>query len=181
MRVRRLLAAVCAVPLLVACQPDPTTPSATSTSPNATVTTSPTPSEEELFRQASDVYRRIRVEIDKLEAAGGAKELPPSLTQYVTGTLEANLAALYVDTWPRDQKRRTGEAPVVVWLRLWQQSAPSGNVVALHACVDASKAEIRYADGRVNKGIIQTQTFFFGWFGGQLKAFASKSEKVTTC
>lgn len=186
MQVRHILAAVVAVPVLgvlVACQPAPESPTASPTSPTSTVPTTAsqsTPSHEELFREASEVYRRIRLEVDKLEAAGGAKELPASLKQYVTGELEANLSALYVDLWPKDHKKRIGEARII-WVGKSQLQLPSGAVTATSACVDASGAEIRYPDGTFNKGIIQTQIFFYGHFDGRLKAFASHSEKVTTC
>lgn len=180
MLVRRLLAAVCAVPLLVACQPGPSTPGPTATSTQATPMTSPTPSEEELFRQASDVYRRIRVEIDKLEAAGGAKVLPPSLTQYVTGEIEANIRATYTLDWPGDKKRRVGDPPTIAWLRLATVEV-QGAVVSTVACVDASRAVIRYADGRENPGGIQQQTLHYSYFAGALKAFDSSSDRVEKC
>lgn len=183
MKAHRFIAATVVVPVLAACQPAPSTPTTThhTTTSTPTMPSPSTPSQEELFREASDVYRGIRIEIDNLEAAGGAKELPPSLKQLVTGELEKNLHAVYVESWPQRRKIRTGPAPTVRWIRNYEGNRMAGTLIATLGCVDATKSVFTVGRGSPGPGVIQTQTFYYALVDGKLKAFNSDFEVVDRC
>lgn len=186
MQARRFLAALVAIPVfavLVGCQPGAESPTTTPTSRTTVPTTaSPptTPSQEDLLRQASEVHGAIFAEINRLEGAGGAKELPASLKRYVTGELEKNLVTLYVTHWPSEGKVRTGPAPTLQWVRP-REVDKAGALVATIGCVDATKSRFSTRRETSLPGIIQTQIFRYAFFGGEMKAFSSDFERVTKC
>lgn len=183
MRVRYLVVAAVALPLVVACQPNPTTRSdpTTSAAPTTTSQSPSTPSQEELFREASEVYRGFSDEINRLEAAGGAMALPESLRQYVTGQLEKNLVAVYVESWPQQHKIRTGPAPTIGWIRAYQGTLKPGAVSATIACVDARRSLYRSGTQAPGPGKLQHEILHYKYIGGDLKAFDSGWEDASTC
>lgn len=179
MKARHILAATAALPLLIACQPGTPPPNTTNTAPT---TTSPsTPTQEQLFNQASNLYRKISTEVNALEAAGGAKELPTSLKQYVTGELEKNLHAVYIESWPQQRKQRTGPAPAISWIKAYTGSTRAGAITSTIACVDARKSAYRTGGHSPQPGGVQHEILFYALDGGSLKAFDSAWEDASAC
>jgi hypothetical protein len=136
-------------------------------------------SSAELFAEASAIYRKMKIEMDKLHRAGGADVLPPALVQYVTGDLTTMLSATY-----RYQKHSgvttTGGPSPDKWI-VPESSVVDDSLVAVAVCTDGTGVTIHEADGTTHPGDIGINYCYFKYFDGRLLAFTVQSEGVDKC
>ncbi len=161
------------------CSPSPTESVSRTPKPAATPTVSTPPTKDELLEQAQGVYRQIRAQTVRLQRAGGADSLPPELLHLVTGELESNLTAIFRH-WKEAQIVSLGPDAEVVWIRP-HDKVRDGSLVALGVCTDASKTRVRHGDGSVTTGGPVVNYYYFKYFDGVLKGFASGSDDVEGC
>ncbi len=173
------VALVVSLVVVPGCSSTPSEPASktTTTTPTAAVSTPPT--KDELYKEARKVYEGIRAEQTKLQYAGGADELPPSMLAYVTGQLAVDFAALF-RSWKEDGDVLLGPSSRVVWVRPHDE-VMEGSLVSLAACADATKSRVKHADGSVSSGAVAVNYFYFKYFDGELKAFQSGDEWVGKC
>jgi hypothetical protein len=165
------------VAVLAACQ-SPPAPSPTPTV-SAVASVPSVKSSAELFAEGSAIYRKMKIEMDKLEVQGGADELPPELTQYITGDLVTMLTAEY-RSWKQNGTVLSGEPSVDVWVVPYEKQS-NGSAVVVAACTDSSRAIVREGDGTPRAGVIGINYYYFKRVNGRLVAFDAASRKVDKC
>jgi hypothetical protein len=161
----------------VACQ-SPPAPSPTPTV-SAVASVPSAKSSAELFAEASAIYRKMKIEMDKLEAQGGADELPPELTQYITGDLLTMVTADY-EWWKKQGVRRVSGPVVDDWILPYEKQS-NGSVAVVAACNNGSNVKVRHRDGSITRGVIAINYYYFTYVDGRLIAFDCKSLDVDKC
>ena len=157
--------------------PDDRNPTQLASTPTPSVSTPP--SKDELYAQAKVVYEGINKLQLALQRAGGADELPPAFSEFVTGEVATDLTAIY-RKWKADGTVSLGPEPRLMWIRPLDKTL-QGSVVALGVCTDGSDTRLRQADGSVSMGRPVINYYFFKFFDGRLKAFAADFKYVDQC
>lgn len=151
----------------------------TPTPPDQGVATGDATSEEALYAEAEQIYRAMRVEMLKLERAGGADELPPELAQYVTGYLEDTLTAQF-RRWKKEQRVVYGRANSLEWVRP-SDYTHEGSEVTVAVCMDARNSQVSTAGTPVRVSMVAINYYYFKHFNGELKGFQAQFEQVESC
>ncbi len=145
-----------------------------------TAAASNSPGQEELYEQAVGIYRNMRVQMEEIERAGGADELPPELDQYVEGFLAETLTGTYRQ-WKRDQMVLYGRAETDVWVREDSDGQVEGSLVSVAVCSDGRQAQIKKAGVPMSSGVVGINYYAFKYFSGELKAFDVEYEVIDSC
>lgn len=171
------VAGALAVAVVAACQGAAPSPSG-STTPTSSAVASAAGSAQ-LYAEAEQIYRAMRVEMEKLERAGGADELPPELSQYVTGYLEETLTGMY-RYWKEEGLVLSGQSESIEWIRPYDRRR-DGSLVALAVCSDGTKAELSQGGTPSERGDVAINYYFFKHFDGVLKGFDVEYKRVESC
>lgn len=158
------------------------TPS-TTVSPSGTPSSSTTLSEEEkkVFWEADKQFRAYFAEMLKLEAAGGAKKLPPVFDKYVEEPFKSELAKVMAEINEDGGKLANPQDVKLIYVARNKAKLPEGAAVVLVACVDSTKA--RVVGGTLDQptGHIQHVLQYKRSNDGLMKIFKGSVTEVKQC
>lgn len=148
--------------------------------PAATVTPSPTPTEDPLFTEAKKVHLTYVQQLLVIEKDGGGAKLPYRMQQVVGGEFEETLSHLYSDFQKKGVRASTESS--VGSVKAWEVPPSSGHDAALGACVDFH--DVTYdAPGltRPSKGMWRSDALQFDRRGATLVIVDGSSKQVRSC
>ncbi len=177
-----VVAIALAASLVVAsgCSSSPTESVSETPTSTPTPTVSTPPSQQQLYEEAVGIYRKMRVQTEKIERAGGADELPPELKQYVTGYMAQTLTSVY-KAWKAEGLVLYGRGETIEWIREDHDGPHDGSLVTVAVCTDGRNAEVKRAGTPANVGRTVINYYYFKYFDGVLKGFYIEYEWVESC
>lgn len=138
------------------------------------------PREDQLYSEAEQIVRNMLAEMEKIERAGGADQLPPEFAQYLAGSLKRDFTIQY-QQWKEAEYVLTGQAGTTEWIRKSNQTHAEGSLVSVAVCTDGRLAGLRQSGTPVSVGVAGINTYDFKYFDGKLKAFFGKGREVESC
>ena len=183
----RFLAAGIAVCLaLSACTGTPgaePSPSASATSAGTPTPSASDPAQDPLYLEAVEVYKAYLVEILKLERAGGAEELPESLTSLIADDRYSELLADLYRKLLENGTRMAPQPQPVSTVAPNPGVSLEGSDVSILSCVDARAVPQLDTSGKqVGNGSLVFRTLYFKRStSGDLQVLGAVAEVVETC
>lgn len=157
-------------------------PGSSSGGPSSGWTTSGTPTQEALLKEAEAVYRAYVPETLKLEEAGGADKLPPVFDKYLMEPYRTTVETTYQNLRASGAKIEGVESVQLRAISAIDASARAGATVGLTACLDGSRATVRKRDRTTEPGsIVNRKLYFKRDSDGVLKIFSSQAVEVRSC
>lgn len=159
-----------------------TTPaaSASGTSASPSASQSVAPSQDPLYLEAVEVYKKLYAEERKLLLAGGAKTLPPSMEQLLVDPARKDLQESYAKLKADGVLLARTPEPILVTLPL-PGVAKGGSKVAIRTCEDSRKVPVIHAGKKVAMGVLIQRKVYFSDQAGHLWVSEIDATKVSQC
>ncbi len=155
--------------------------STTASSVTPSVSKSVSPSEDPLYLEAVEVYKKLLSEERKLMLAGGADELPDSMSELLVSPALQDLALTY-KSLKSDGISMDPEPASTVTIEPSPGVKLGASVVSLASCEDGRKVKLRSTSGMTGRGtVISRKVYFERDASGSLRIANVIAEDIKSC
>lgn len=159
-----------------------TTPaaSASGTSASPSASQSVAPSQDPLYLEAVEVYKKVYGQEYRLLVAGGAADLPPALKKLLVDPALTELQETYADVHKDEVAFAPTPRPIHKILP-YPGVSREGSVVALRTCEDSRAVKVLHRGKPIENGMLIERRVYFTREAGSLRVKVIDAREVTKC